>query len=319
MKLISAIATTIVSILIIGTVLMPVITDSSSDGEHTIDVVVLAGQSNAQYVPSYMDLSLVNEEFDAPSTNCYYYGYQTSTLVRPSNNIGELTHLNSMNIYSMYVGEEWVIGGEEVPISYTLGKATNNDVLTINVAIGGKPISYFVPDAEGGEYAKTIIDDALSKIPDKYTNVKYAGWMWLQGEADDDTAVSDYIASFDEIQTMYESYGFNTCYMVHTRSEESGNATEAQNTIAATDPNVVMACTATEDFSVASGTLLENNELHYSQAGRIIVGLDVGEAISDNQPTNIRTFAYGGLLIAIPMILIAALILAVVSVIIRKE
>lgn len=307
-----------ISLIVIAAVLVPIIDDASVDGEHTLDVVIISGQSNAQYNSNYADLTLVNETFGSPSTDCYFYGYDQSNLVRPANNLGELDRLSSLKFAPMYSDGAWRIGCTEPGLAYTLGNKTNNDVYVINVALGGLSIDHFEPGHDAADYATTLIADAMSKIPSTYEKINKVGWMWCQGESDDDTTVDAYIASFNNVQGFYDNLGFKTCYLVQTRSVDSGNAYDAQATIAATNPNVVLASTAPESFTVANGEML-SDDLHYSQKGRDIVSVDVGTAMADHQSTSIRDANYSGLLQAIPLITIVAVVIGVAALAIRMR
>ena len=290
-------------IVVITAVLVPV-TQSGSSGEDTLDVVILGGQSNAAYPLNTPRISVeeVRETVPLPSTNCYYFG----TLARP---VYHSTNISTCSILSMVREGEWQIGSEEAAIAYELSK-TNNDILVVNVAVPGQPIANFLPGTQYGDRIAEIVHAAESQIPSKYT-VHKLGWVWIQGEADPLTPVDEYIDSFHVVQDGFASMGYNTCYLVETR--ESGNAHTAHLQLLADDKDVKLGSDAPAGFSVASGTLVEGNEIHYTQKGRTIVGEDVGKAIYNDTPINIRSSSVTNLIAIIPLVVVSGLVLAVVG------
>lgn len=291
-----------IAIVIVLCVLVPIIDSASIDGEESLDVVILAGQSNAAYTTGTprVDPAVVNEEIPLPSTNCYYFGTES----RP---VYHSTNLESCKIWSMVNNGSWHIGGEEAPIAYEISKKTQDDVLIINTAIPGQPIADLTPTGEYGARIIATLDKALAMIPSHYNQIR-CGWVWIQGEADKTTSLDDYVDSFHQIQDMYASYGFDKCYLVQTRPSDSGNATDAQNWLVKNDPDVIMSSTAPAGFSASDGTLVLGNEIHYTQKGRDIVGLDVGQAISKNLDTHFRDSPAPEILKIIPAIIILALV-----------
>lgn len=313
MRLAAKIVGVLVGVVLVTALLIPVVDDNSTDGENTLDVVVIAGQSNAAYIVDYVDVDVVNSEIPQVTEKCYYFGYGPNDAARPINNLNEGKNSNILNLFGMSSGGKWVIGGEEVALASTIASVTHDDVLVINVAIPGQAIEYFTPTQAGGAYAKEMIELALSKIPTTYS-VRTVGWMWCQGESDKTTAVADYVASFDLIQAQYAELGFDTCYMVQTKPVDSGNATTAQTQICDTDPDVIMASTAPADFTVANGLLIDGNSLHYSQAGRDIVGEEVGDKIAANISVHLRDgSATYSVLQLVPILVVVALVLGAVG------
>lgn len=311
MRLIKAIVGVVIAVLVVGTILVPVTSKYNSDGENTLDIVVLGGQSNMAYIPSYMDLTTVNEEIPQPETNCYFYGYAD----RPAWNNGDSSQYD---IHSMTSDGAWIIGGEEASVAKTISSYTNDDVLVVNVAIPAYSISQFEPGTTGGNHIQNVLTGVMSKIPSKYTQVK-CGWAWCQGESDKTTAVDDYVASFERVQSIFEGFGFNECYLVQTKPADSGNATAAQAQIVNTVPEVTLASTAPSTFTVANGLLIEGNSLHYSQAGRDIVGTDIGEAICKNLTPHLRSSEVYGVISMIPILITASLIIAVAGLIVSRR
>lgn len=306
-KVIPTIIGAVVMILVVVSVLLPVTSSHSADGEDTLEVIILGGQSNAAYTVGTprIDPAVTNEEIPQPVSNCYYYGTDSAVVYHSTN-------LATCAIHSMTSEGQWIIGGEEASIAYMVSKATNADVLIINTAVPAQKVSAFIP---GGTYYQRTVDimtAALDLIPEKYHQVR-CGWVWIQGEADKATTISDYVADFHKVQDFYASYGFDTCYLVETDHGHSGNATEAHHYLVAHDPKVILGSAAPSTFSVAQGTLVEGNEIHYSQKGRDVVGLQVGEAMTPSLTYLARSSPVYPMVSLIPILVLAGLAIGVVG------
>lgn len=300
----------VVVAIIVVVSLLPVLTETadSVNGEDNLEVLVIAGQSNAAY--RQVDVSLINEEIPQPVTNVYYYGTSTQPIWfgYPSNPTYDQT-LESYGIYSMVSNGQWKIGGYEPVLAESISKKSNCDVLIINVGISSATIANLTPQQIGGEYTAKVIEDALSKVDSKY-NINKLGYVWIQGESNAGSTVDGYIQQFNIINDWYHEQGFEKCYMVQTRPANSGNAAIAQLKICQDDPSVILASTAPSTFTVDNG-LMVSDDLHYSQQGRIVVGEDINSKIS--LTPHIRDSSVGSLLGVIPVVLIIGLLLAVTA------
>lgn len=305
-RIVAGLVTTIIAIVIVVSAFIPIVEEYQTEGQDTLQVVVLAGQSNIAYIPSYMDVDTVNEEIPKPSTNCYFYGLSD----RP---VWDNADLSQCDIHSMNDDDRWIIGGEECGVAYEISKKTSDDVLVINVGIPGKPIEYYQDNQTGGIRIKAVIESALSEITG-YSIVNKCGWVWCQGESDKTTPVQDYIDSFTNINNMFDSMGFERCAMVQTKPVDSGNSTQAQSDIVSQFENVIWGSKAPATFTVANGLLIEGNSLHYSQSGRDIVGKQCGDALSLGLPQHIRDSPIPEMITIIPVLLIASLLIGVVSI-----
>ena len=299
--------------LMIAVSILPVITDST-DGENTLEVLVIAGQSNAAYRQA--NVPLVNDEIPQPLTNVYYYGTASQPIWfgYPSNPTYDPT-LESYGIYSMTANGQWRIGGYEPVLAQSISKKSNCDVLIINVGISSATIANLTPQQIGGEYTADVIEDALSKVDSKY-QIEKIGFVWIQGESNYSTPVDGYIEQFNIINDWYHDHGFNKCYMVQTRPSNSGNAAIAQLKICQQDPTVILASTAPSTFTVANG-LMESDDLHYTQQGRIIIGEDINSKMPLSY--HLRDSPAGDLLEIIPLLVIAGLIIAIVGTIVIRR
>lgn len=312
-RILTTIITISLSIILVGVLLVPTVENSKQVqyDPDALDVVVLAGQSNIAYVPEYMDVSVVNEDVPLPGADCYFYGYSN----RPA---FDNAVLSNCDIYNMVENNKWIIGGEEAAIASTISNTFKNDVLTINVGIPGKNITYFEPGNTGGQHIEDVLSDALSKIPENY-HVNKCGWVWCQGESDKTTAIDDYVASFEDVRSIFLDYGFEDCYLVQTKPIDSGNSTMAQKKIVLTVPDVFLASTAPAGFTAESGTLIVGNTLHYSQLGRDIVGSQIGQSIIDHTPVIYKESAYNSLIEIIPILMIISILMAAVGALYLKR
>lgn len=305
MDFIQKIIAVTILILVTATVLIPVCEDY--DDENSLAVMVLAGQSNAQYMPSVVDLSLMDAQ-GVPNHNVYYYGDSTPVIYRTPAAIVYDDTFRSYSIHSMLNanGSKWNIGCEDAQLALKLSNKLDCDVLIINVGIGAAKSSYFMPGHDGGNFINNVISKALNDINGRYDTIHKVGYVWIQGEADASTAINTYKSNFNQINNWFDSQGFKTCYMVQVRPENGGNASVAQLQIAQTTPNVILASTAPATFTQENG-LLSSDGLHYTQAGRIVVANDVVNHVT------YKIEESTSLISIIPVIVIVSIILMVVA------
>lgn len=300
--------TAIIAAIIVALSMIPIITESAN-GENTLEVLVISGQSNAAY--RQVNLNVVNEDVPLPTTNVYYYGTASQPIWYgyPSNPTYDET-LDSYGIHSMLSNGEWKIGGYEPILAHAISTKSNCDVLIINVAISSATVANLTPNQIGGEYASKVIADALSKVDSKY-QIEKIGYMWVQGESNYSTPIDTYIEQFELVNTWYHENGFDICYMVQTRPENSGNAALAQIQICNQDPTVILASTAPATFTVDNG-LMEADNLHYTQRGRDIVGADIDAKLALEY--HVRDSTLSTMINVIPLVIIIGLILTAIGV-----
>lgn len=273
-------------VILVGSIMVPVIDDATDKDEKILNVVVLGGQSNGVYIPGLVDLDLLNEEVPQPPAACLFYG--------------------NGYLHSMTTDGRWTLGSVDPAIAYEIAKYSNNDTLVINTCVGGKSIDYFTPGNEGADFITETVTTAMSRTTN-YDTIYKIGWAWIQGESDKTTPVDDYIANFEQVDGLFKSLGFNYCWISQTRTEDGGNAVTAQEQIVNTMPNVFWGSRASDSFTVENG-MLYTDGLHYTQAGRIVIGEDIGSAMTANVPFSLKNEPTIGLLYVIPLITIVALV-----------
>ena len=283
------------------------------DPEDKLQVLVITGQSNSAYRSDSVNLELVNEEISLPKTNTYYYGTSAQPIyfgtMPPYGDASYDTTFESYGIYSMISDNKWKIGGYEPILAQSISEKTNCDVLIINAGINAASVNYLLPTEDGGEYVAEVISHALDLVNDKYDKIEKIGYCWMQGEADYSTPVTEYIADFDTILDWYEGEGFSKCYMVKTRAINGGNSCEAQLKLAHDNPNVILASTAPDSFTTDNG-LINSDNLHYTQKGRIIVAEEISSAMHLHY--NVSSDMWG-LIAIIPLMAIVAIVLVAVQ------
>lgn len=301
----------ILAVVILTGVAIPFIGNAEKDYRNDIvDVFVIDGQSNAEDWGSFA--SVINTEYDAkPVRNIYYYGSPTST-----------THYNDSSqiagtygIQPMYSTDHWVIGGYGPILCNEYAKKNNHDVCYINIGYSGQSITTLIPTGAVGTWGFNVVDSALSDLRERYNDLNMIGWIWAQGEADKTMSTDTYITNFDKIQSKFDSYGFDECYIVHTRESYGGNATIAQNQIAESDKDVTMTCLFTENFTVANGELYSDGPIHYTQKGRIEIAKELASVIPISQ-TNTPVISVMSVL---PILLVMVIIIGAVIFFFKKS
>ena len=298
-----------VVVILIGAVLVPIVNDAEKDIS-VIDVIIVDGQSNAEDWGSFS--SVINTEYTAtPVNNLYYYGSPTST----THYTDSAATIATYGLQPMYSVDHWVVGGYGPVLCNEYAAKNGHEVCYINIGYSGQSIANLIPTASVGSWGFGIVSSAINLLKSQYDELNMIGWIWAQGEADKDMAVSTYTTDFGLIQSKFDSYGLDMCYIVHTRDYYGGNANTAQNEIAESDPDVVMTCLFTEDFTEAGGELRSGDPIHYTQKGRNIIAEALAEIIPSKSVNNPQI----GLYAAIPFVVIAAVVVAAATIFLRRE
>ena len=274
----------------------------------TLDVFVIDGQSNAAYAnePGSVDLTVVNSELGAPHHKLYYYGNtQRPTMYGQAD--------TNYAIHPIYANGTYLVGGLVAPFAYYLSENQGRDILVLDVGVSGQSIANLVPGSVYGNWKMNILTAALGSISG-YEHINLLGWAWLQGEADPTMAVSTYTAYFNDLEAYYASIGCPDCYIVKTREMYGGNATIAQANLIASNSHIHLGTDITDTFT---GTAYMLDDVHYSQAARVIIAESVAEVVP------IEHYGENGaadkLLAAIPVLIICALLLSIVTIFIRSR
>ena len=300
--------------------LIPTVTESNDD--KILNVLVIDGQSNAEYGDSYVcnAVDLNAEYMDVPDHNLYYLGTDTT----PGNLWQWQTtynmswagyHLEPMYNYST---SQWIIGGYEPILGNSIASRSGNDTLIVNMGVGARTIAQLLPDGDSGAYSWGVLDRAVALAEYAGYTINMIGVVWIQGEADKDTAVDSYVQSFTTLESAFSDRGLNRIYIVHTRDTYGGNANTAQEQIAASNPDVEIATYITDTFTQDNGMLASNADIHYSQKGRTTIAeaietkITVPEVKSSND--HIEQIE-----MILPLIVLAGIVLSVIRLAIDRR
>lgn len=308
-----------IGIILIATLTVPYCFPQTN--EETLDVVVVDGQSNAQYwgwnTNNICSATIVNESgLEAPEHNLYYYGDSTPTFYGPVYTQPTYdTTLASYDLHLMYENDAWTIGGYGPTMAKMISERSGHDVLVIDVGVGAAPIQWLTSTGPGGIWAVKIIQDALDKVPSGYS-VDMLGMVWAQGESDSLTNVDTYIGYFDNLYEKFNTeFGLEKVYIIKTRDAYGGNSITAQEQLAEDNDNITIATSITDDFTIDNG-LLVSDGLHYSQAGRTAIAEVLGEVIEYNDHSENESLE---LLKVIPIILVVALVVGAIGFVVVKR
>lgn len=261
-------------------IVIVVLTDSPSNDGKAIDVVVIAGQSNAEYDEERCNVEILNADYNSEYSghNLFFYGTSEAP---PS--FWDDTTWNNLSVRSLwdYGRNKWIIGGYEPVIANEISKKTNHDVLVINIAVGGRTVVELSPGNICGDYGYAIVDKALNDIRPSYDAVNCLCWIWIQGESDWYQSVDYYLSNFGKIDKKMQDFGFDKCIFVHTRTMFGGNTIVAQEQLCRENNRFITVATFTETFSLESGELLEEYDtIHYSEKGRIKIAYSIVDGIT---------------------------------------
>lgn len=310
----------VVGIILIGSFLVPTIGNTTEPPAETnnLNVFVLAGQSNAAYYNE--NISVANENTPIKNDFAYYYGTEDAPInCGVINDMQYDTTLESYGVYSMTDTDGvFRVGNIEAPFASYFVNETNQKVLIINTGIGGVSIASYVPGTVGFEYAKKIIADALTKIPDDLNPV-LKGVMWVQGESNAAYPVNTYIQNFESISNGFKELGFNGMFISKTKADNGGNASFAQMLIPERVSGAHLVTQVADTFTVSNGLLASDN-LHYTQKADNLLGKDFADYIISAYGYPVAQLSeYSSLISIIPLLCIVGIIVVAVGMIYARR
>lgn len=274
------------------------LTENPGADANTLDVIIIDGQSNAEY-NQYCNVNAL--DLPVPNHKLLYYGTESAANKYPGT--------TSTGVYEMCRNGYWKIGGLEPTLAYYYSLNTNHPVLTINVARGAMSISWLSSD--GVTYAQEVINAALAEVSGYKIN--YVGWVMLQGEADDDMEVDTYKDYFLVLEDYFKSIGCPSCYIAKTRAYWGGNSVTAQEELCEEYPDIHMATTVSDTFADGSPYVMPVS-IHYTQLGRNVIGEDLGIYIAKDHDMPGQS-----ILIVIPIILVIGIILLAARIVVNRN
>lgn len=279
-----------------------------------LDLILIWGQSNASYRNA--DVS----EAINPGLNAGYY-FGTEDQLGSGAGEGE-TDPSSCSFYTLVDSDgDLRIGDMGPAIAKTYHEKTGHKVYLVNAAIGNKWILLFIPPEQMWTYCENTVDAAINAVDMTKYNLHIIGYVWSQGEANSDNSVNDYktwfMMSYNSMASgLLDGHVFDKVFIIETKPSDGGNATIAQRELCKEYSGVYMGSQLPETFTVENG-LMSSDGLHYSQLGKNLIGLQIGEVIAETVNPTVED--YSDLLSVIPVVIIVAIITAVAGLIIVRR
>lgn len=250
-----------------------------AEAAETIDVFLISGQSNAAY--TFRAVSDEASPIGLPGTS-YYFGNSTQPVM-----YSDWDDDAEYGIYDM-VNEDGSahIGGIEQSFATTYYEKTGHKVCIINVAVSGAKIIELYPEADYYVWAQNVFDRAVTLLEADYL-VDVKGLIWIQGESDPAWPIQAYKNRFvtilgtmthaeSAVSYFNDNYAFENCIISLVRQHRGQNTCLSQIELAAEHDNIELGCIICDTFSYDNG-LMYNDDTHYNQAGRNIVGVNLAE------------------------------------------
>lgn len=141
----------------------------------TANIIVVAGQSNAEGVAKHADLANV-----LPQKRYLQYGKGIKRV-----KIINRYSLDKFVDFTFGLNEDEVTFGIEVGIiDYFLDVTTNEKLFVVKCAVGGTSISYWQKGQEGYTSLNETLNRAIALIGKKYKKINIKAICWMQGESD---------------------------------------------------------------------------------------------------------------------------------------
>lgn len=280
-----------------------------------LDLILIWGQSNAAYWTAN-----VSEAINPGLNAGYYFGTDDQLGSAPGD--GEIDPATCSFESITDENGDLRIGDMGPAIAKTYHERTGHKVYLVNAAIGNKWITLFIPPEQMWTYCDNTVTAAISAVDTSKFDLRIVGYVWSQGEANASNSVDDYMTwfmmSFNSMSSgLLNGYVFDKVFIIETRPANGGNATIAQNELAEEYSNVYMASRLPETFTVENDLMAPDN-LHYSQLGKNLIGLQVGEVIGKEvEPPSTPDFS--PILFVIPAIIIVAMVVCIIQIVKSRD
>lgn len=254
------------------------------DGEYydvqkaKLDVFMIMGQSNAAY--AYYDTSTASPIAKLGQT--YYYGTETQPVTQSLPGTGMYDAVNLDGTAK--------IGHLEMPFMAKYNELTDHKVYTINTGWIGANISILTVGGSHYGWEQRTANAGFNAINQDYYDVDMVGFIWLQGESDAGLGTpieqykADFLKLFDALNhtgsdVFSRLFTIDHAFIVQTRTARGENVAEALDQLAEENEDIYMATDVTLTFTVDNG-YMRSDDLHYSQSGFNVIGVDVAEFIA---------------------------------------
>lgn len=267
------IITGIVAIILVVTVLIPISNlNQDIESKPTLDVFVLAGQSNSAYTYG-TDVGIAQENPSIDNGYAFYYGDVNNPIIHHyGDSIQYDPTFESYSIQSMTNPDgTWRIGGIDSALASQYVSRTDSHCLIINAGINGISIlGYSNPNGEGWSYTEDVLEDCFSKIDREQYRVNPCALFWIQGEADRSRDVDIYVDNFKSFWNwMKMDYGFEGAYLIDVRDGRNTNI--AHQILADSVSSIHYVDSVSSDWENDSPNMTHDT-IHYNQYGKNIIG-----------------------------------------------
>lgn len=155
--------------------------DFSSDGE-PIDVIILAGQSNATGCADYDQLKdyITDEDY-----SLFTKGFSNQKIIGYLHNIYNAEDSEKISFSKVQFGQgnEDTNFGLEIGISYILNKSNKKNII-IKYTAPGASINFFIVNNKMNFSFETFLKESLSDIVEMGYSPSIKALCWMQGETD---------------------------------------------------------------------------------------------------------------------------------------
>lgn len=250
---------------------------SPNNSDDATDVIILMGQSNADYreqtaVPS--DAAPIPE----PGT-AWYYG----TEAMPADFMTDPAECKAWpmsDASGARIGDKW----PAMAAAYT--EATGHNVAMLALAKVGVSITTFEPGT-GYAYEKSTVmaKAAIKAFEDAGMNIGRISVVWIQGESDQDMNAEEYKGRMLDLFNAVLNHGLgvdvsNPIWINKVRESKAPAIAAAQIEFCREHPGIAQIASEVADgFTEANGLMADY--AHYTQEGNNIIGEAVGNAIGD--------------------------------------
>lgn len=302
-----AIKLAIVAIIMVELLAVAVPIINHSDAKPELDVYIIAGQSNT-YPKINTDASTASPIPDEGAG--FYFGTETDPTYNKS------FDLSSCQMWDINNNGVARIGGLFPSFASEYSDKTGHSVYLIDTGLSGQPIATFLPEGYNYDWPGQVIDAAIKQIPSTY-DVNICGYIWIQGEGDKNNPSQTYEVNMIRLYDIYSggelSVKLPICYICKVRDAQGGNAAIAQTWLVDNKiKGFEMASTLPDTFTTANG-LLGSDELHYTQNGFNVLGVDLADNISKGVVTSAPADYTEIMLVIIPVTIAAFIVVCLRS------
>ena len=167
-----------ISTIIVGTILILIAILSFIllvPKKKTANIIIIAGQSNAEGVSEYADLNGVLSE---EKYNKYSNGTSRVKFIARYSLDNFVNFKFGLNEYKNTFGIELGV------IDYFLDTNKKDNLFVVKCAVGGTGLSYWQKGEEGYNRLSTTVNRAIELIKKDYSKINIQAMCWMQGESD---------------------------------------------------------------------------------------------------------------------------------------